>query len=787
MTFRYLLALAVVAIVAVSTFVLGEYNVARERDNATEVNVAGRQRMLSQRIALLTHELIMVDEQARAAPRVELSDVVDLMQRSHDALINGDPDLGVPGNPSAGIQALLFDPPTRLDTQVREFLATARSMAGASPSELAALERRVTTAAAQLVQSLDTAVAQYVLDSEGDQRSHRALDAIGLGATVIALVMMGLLIFRPMVRRVRRETDAQEALTQSLEKRVAERTEELTIAMETLARDAEERAVLVEIGRVITSAPDIDEIYERFAAVVGLAIPCDRLAIGTPLNNNFSEWKLAYCSGRELPGFDTEATYPWPDDIGYSFIDISAPFVVDQQLISAAPSWKDINQNALDVGLHSWMIAPLIRDAQVIGRLDFRSAEPDAYGFSEMAVAERVAQQIAGAVANARLHAGLEREARDRGERIKELTCMYGVLRSVQAHGNMGDIARDAVALLPPGWQYPEITAGRITFDGVEYFAGAFEETEWRLTADIVIEEQKRGAVEVVYLEERPPAVEGPFLKEERDLIDGIARTLGETGERSQLAEQVRVRQAETMTAGRLASIGELAAGVAHEINNPINSIINYADLVLDQVGAEGERGQYLQGIIREGERIGSITRNLLTFARDMRETHSPARVADILDATLELLGRRLQTDSIDLRIDVPEDLPKVRCRSQQIQQVFMNLIANARHALNARYPHEDSDKILEISAGVIDMDGEPGVRVAFHDHGVGIPESALPSLFDPFFSTKPEGEGTGLGLSISHGIIRDHQGRIHFESVEGEYTKATIDLLVKNRWNLES
>jgi signal transduction histidine kinase len=69
----------------------------------------------------------------------------------------------------------------------------------------------------------------------------------------------------------------------------------------------------------------------------------------------------------------------------------------------------------------------------------------------------------------------------------------------------------------------------------------------------------------------------------------------------------------------------------------------------------------------------------------------------------------------------------------------------------------------------------------------VGIPESALPSLFDPFFSTKPEGEGTGLGLSISHGIIRDHQGRIHFESVEGEYTKATIDLLVKNRWNLES
>jgi signal transduction histidine kinase len=169
-----------------------------------------------------------------------------------------------------------------------------------------------------------------------------------------------------------------------------------------------------------------------------------------------------------------------------------------------------------------------------------------------------------------------------------------------------------------------------------------------------------------------------------------------------------------------------------------------------------------------------------------MRETHSPARVSDILDAAIELVGRRLISDAIDLRIDLPEDLPTIRCRSQQIQQVFLNLVTNARHALNERYPHDDPDKILEISASAVDIDGQDGVRVIFRDHGVGIPEAVLPRLFDPFFSTRPEGEGTGLGLSVSYGIVRDHQGRIHFESVEGEHTTAIVDLPVDNEWTLE-
>ncbi len=160
MTFRYLLALAVVALLAVGTFGLGQWNLARERDHDTRINVAGRQRMLSQRIALFSHQLTMVDAQARATTRAELRDAIDLMERSHEGLISGDADLGLPGNPSAGSRAILFESPAYLDTQVRAYLATARAVADASSDELPALDRQVAAVAPGLLQDLDAAVTQ---------------------------------------------------------------------------------------------------------------------------------------------------------------------------------------------------------------------------------------------------------------------------------------------------------------------------------------------------------------------------------------------------------------------------------------------------------------------------------------------------------------------------------------------------------------------------------------------------------------------------------------------------
>ena len=235
--------------------------------------------------------------------------------------------------------------------------------------------------------------------------------------------------------------------------------------------------------------------------------------------------------------------------------------------------------------------------------------------------------------------------------------------------------------------------------------------------------------------------------------------------------------QAETMRAGQLASLGELAAGVAHEINNPINGIINYAQILLDESDGNEEWADISTRIIKEGERVAGIVTNLLSFARERKDERIGVRIRDILSASLQMTESQLQKSGIKVVSSVADGLPDVIANSQQIQQIFLNVLGNARYALNKKYPGWDENKVLSITAEEILFEGKRCVRTVFHDNGVGIPANIVDRICDPFFTTKPSGEGTGLGLSISHGIIKDHKGRLFFESEEGKYTKVVVDL----------
>ncbi|MDX1763609.1 MAG: ATP-binding protein [bacterium] len=235
--------------------------------------------------------------------------------------------------------------------------------------------------------------------------------------------------------------------------------------------------------------------------------------------------------------------------------------------------------------------------------------------------------------------------------------------------------------------------------------------------------------------------------------------------------------QAEALRAGHLASLGELAAGVAHEINNPANGIINYAQILHDDPGDGQSVREMAVRIIKEGNRIATIVQSLLSFARDSQETKSPLSIAAVLADALALTEIIILKNGIHLKVDCAHDLPPVLGHGQQIQQVFLNVVNNARYALNAKYDGTSRGKRLEIRGEETTVKGVPMVRITFWDQGVGIAPDMLDKVFHPFFSTKPMGEGTGLGLSISHSIIRDHGGRISIDSVEGEYTRLTIDL----------
>jgi PAS domain S-box-containing protein len=251
-----------------------------------------------------------------------------------------------------------------------------------------------------------------------------------------------------------------------------------------------------------------------------------------------------------------------------------------------------------------------------------------------------------------------------------------------------------------------------------------------------------------------------------RSIVLAIVRDISE-----RKAFEAQLRQSQ-----KLESIGTLASGVAHEINNPLMGMINYAELISSRIGDESLRA-FAEGIKEEGDRVAKIVRNLLSFSRHDQEMHSPARMTDIVDASLSLIGSLLRKDFIQMEIDVPEDLPIVRCRSQQMQQVFINLVTNARDSLNTKYATASEDKRLRITSRVLQEGDKSWLRSTVEDSGYGIPEDVASRIFDPFFTTKARNEGTGLGLSISYGIVRDHSGRLTVESKPGQFTRFHVDL----------
>ncbi len=255
--------------------------------------------------------------------------------------------------------------------------------------------------------------------------------------------------------------------------------------------------------------------------------------------------------------------------------------------------------------------------------------------------------------------------------------------------------------------------------------------------------------------------------------ILGASRNI--TG-RKQAEQEKLVLEAQLRHSQKLESIGTLASGIAHEVNNPLTGIINYAELIERRID-DPQLQEYARGIIEEGNRVAEIVRGLLSFARQEATERRAAQMKDIVRATLTLIGAALKRDQIQVEEAIEPDLPAVRCSPQQIQQILINLLTNARDALNRRYPGHDENKIVRIHVAPLARGDTTWVRTTVEDHGTGVLAELRDRIFDPFFTTKPRDAGTGLGLSISYGIAREHGGELSVESEEGSYTRFHLDL----------
>jgi signal transduction histidine kinase/ActR/RegA family two-component response regulator len=221
--------------------------------------------------------------------------------------------------------------------------------------------------------------------------------------------------------------------------------------------------------------------------------------------------------------------------------------------------------------------------------------------------------------------------------------------------------------------------------------------------------------------------------------------------------EQLQDTQAQLVQSGKLSAIGELVAGVAHELNNPLTSIIGYAQLVEEavrQVEPEAPMLADLEIVMSEAERAARIVRNLLTFARRQSTERAMTSLRDVCERVESLRAYDRQVHHIASAIDVPADLPPVWADATHLQQALLNLVINAEHAVAGRDP-----ATITFTAAV--SPEANAVTLSVIDSGSGIAPDDLPRVFDPFFTTRSVGEGTGLGLSITYGIVRDHGGEI--------------------------
>jgi signal transduction histidine kinase len=205
---------------------------------------------------------------------------------------------------------------------------------------------------------------------------------------------------------------------------------------------------------------------------------------------------------------------------------------------------------------------------------------------------------------------------------------------------------------------------------------------------------------------------------------------------------------------------------------------MNYAELIALSRAADDEIREFAGEIEHETKRVSTIVRNLLAFSRhEQTEALECSSAAAIVEGTVSLIHAVLRKDQIDLVIDIPPGLPLLCCRSQQIQQVVMNLVTNARDALNARFSGYHPDKRISIDARELDRSGTRWIALRVGDRGGGIPAPLVGRIFDPFFTTKGRDQGTGLGLSVSHGIVSEHGGVLQLDNRPGEGAWFSIEL----------
>jgi two-component system NtrC family sensor kinase len=256
--------------------------------------------------------------------------------------------------------------------------------------------------------------------------------------------------------------------------------------------------------------------------------------------------------------------------------------------------------------------------------------------------------------------------------------------------------------------------------------------------------------------------------KADEKLVDW-AKTLEQRVE--ERTEELRKTENQLIQSDKVASLGKLAAGVAHEINSPLTGILTYSSLLLKAKEEGDPEKEDLEVIVNETNRCKMIVKGLLDFARQTEPQKVLSDINEVIDKSINLISHQASLQNVKIDKKIKPDLPKIMIDVGQIQQVFINILLNAIEAM-------PQGGTLTVSSGI----ENEMAAVRFTDTGIGIPQENLPKILDPFFTTKKQGKGTGLGLSVSYGIIERHRGKLEVRSKLGKGTTFTVKLPIKEK-----
>ena len=351
-------------------------------------------------------------------------------------------------------------------------------------------------------------------------------------------------------------------------------------------------------------------------------------------------------------------------------------------------------------------------------------------------------------------------------ERNKELTCLYSMAKIVARNQPLPHMLESIAAIIPPAFQYPEITSTVIRLDEHSYGACESITDSPTLSENLVVHELQRGNIKVMYTPhgQNQGQATPTFLEEEHALLRTIAHHLSLAIEKKEAIDHKAEMENQLRHSDRLAKIGQLTAGVAHELNEPLGNILGFAQLSAKTDNLSDQVHSDLDNIIKAALHAREIIKKLMFFSRQTPPKEMHVNLNRLIEDGMYLFGARCAKNGITVNKSLCHNLPAIKADISQLQQVFTNLVVNAIHAM----PDEGELHIETIF-------DQQAVYLIVTDSGVGMAEETLKQIFLPFFTTKDVKQGTGLGLSVAHGIVKAHGGNIEVESRMGHGTKFKI------------